>query len=144
MSEGLLDDDPFAIAESKHWKVVVPEPRDVQLDYDFDVDEEEEVDQVRKRISKAQTLIDRMAGAGLVMRIEETTISPGGNRHVYIHCSSHELDPLQRIIIQLILGSDPIREMLSFLRIVTGAKRPPTLLYEIDESVETIDVDPIK
>jgi hypothetical protein len=127
MSEGGLDDDPFEIAREKSWRVVIPEPNELQLDYDVP----EEAEMVVKTVD-AQRIIDRLNGAGLGLKIVKTTRSPGGNHHVYVQ-SDVNLDPMARIIIQLLLGSDPMREMLSFLRIHTGAKRPPTLLYEKNE-----------
>lgn len=52
--------------------------------------------------------------------------SHGGNIHVQL-TMSQELDPRSRIAIQACLGSDPIRELLSLIRVENGCADPIAL-----------------
>lgn len=59
-----------------------------------------------------------------------------GHRHVIVELTwQHnrqpvELDDTMRIALQATLGSDPVREMLSALRVLYDMDRPPTVLFE--------------
>ena len=58
--------------------------------------------------------------------------SPSGRpgRHHVVVTMPRPVSPMERIALQAILGSDPIREMLSWFRIERGIEEP-TIFFEI-------------
>lgn len=86
----------------------------------------------------------KQAEVDLIQRLEEfglleppcdnkflITVSPGGNRHLYIWLD-RGLSLAQRIALQLLGGSDPVRELLSLMRELTPGREstPELCLFE--------------
>jgi hypothetical protein len=62
------------------------------------------------------------------LRDELVTTSVNGNRHRYYKLEA-PLDPTERLLLQACLGSDPLREILSLLRLKEGSEAV-TVLFE--------------
>jgi anaerobic glycerol-3-phosphate dehydrogenase len=58
--------------------------------------------------------------------------SRNGNWHVRVQLAE-PVNDIERILLQACLGSDPKRELLSFLRLKFRLDRPPTVFFEKPE-----------
>jgi len=106
--------------------VVVPSTADtLQLDFDSEAAYEEFLE---SRLPKLLNLYD-------VKRVYWTE-SASGNKHVYV-VLPFESTPIERIALQAVLGSDPIRELLSIRREDEGADNP-SLFFEKPNAVEHV------
>lgn len=75
-------------------------------------------------------MYNRMEMDQLVMgRLD--TVSRNGNKHVYVRLQCH-LTLAQRVALQLLLGSDPIKELLSIQADMLNAEIP-TAMFETPE-----------
>lgn len=72
-------------------------------------------------ISKNVTEVMETNGMTLCMTGKLITTSKSGNQHVYIK-TAFDLNEYDRLIIQLALGSDKIKEMLSLIRLREGSE----------------------
>lgn len=129
MSE--LNEDPVKVANGLGLSVVLPEDDELFIDLDNEAD--------RAVMNEGITILDKL---GIHLKITKETVSPGGNRHVYIKASAWPksfgvnsekvfLTPTDRVLLQACLGSDRKRELLSWLRIVLpDINRPPSLFFE--------------
>lgn len=104
-----------AIAASMGLVCFLPEPQELFLDLD------------KESIQRGRVL-EVLEQNGWGVQATLTTRSKNGNQHEYIKLDV-ALGPLQRIALQAILGSDPVREVLSVLRLNAGATAS-TALFE--------------
>jgi hypothetical protein len=116
-----LDDDPYLVAATLGLRVVVPGPRELFLD----IDSPEDLAFYREQLSRLNSRIHMLTETRI-------TRSSGGNYHVYLE-SVYALTPVGRIMLQAILGSDRVRELLSYLRIELKLNREPTLFFEVND-----------
>ena len=100
--------------------LIVNEATPTELQLDFDKDNPQPIDFYDRCIIVEENFTERIT-------FRETT-SPGGNTHVYLNFDT-PLDIHTRIILQLYLGSDPIRELLNLKRVLAGTPKP-IILYE--------------
>jgi len=114
--------EAFIKAEKKGLKVIVPEDNQLQID----IDDENQLAVFEERIKKLKTHNFEIKD----VKIQES-ISGSPHRHIYITLEEHFTD-LERIFLQLFLGSDPVRELLSYERIREGDEYP-TLFLEKEE-----------
>lgn len=116
-------DKAFKLAAERGQRVVLPDEYTLQLD----VDNEETYKMLNKRLELLRHL-------HYYPSIIKDVVSKSGlpHRHIYIKVSKI-LTQTERIVIQQYLGSDPIRELLSYVR-VTLNDPYPTLLFEPLES----------
>ena len=99
-------------------------PADNELQLDIDSEEQYAV------WKKAESIIAR--NAVFTAEVEEAPSSSGlPNRHIRIRLP-FDVTPWQRIALQAALGSDPVRELLSCVRMLKGDVHP-TLLVERPE-----------
>ena len=106
-------------AKEKGCVVVKPGPRDLFVD----IDTEEQLENFEKCF---EILTRSVQGIRMVMRP-----SPSGEKgrfHAYV-TMPYDLTSKDRILFQAILGSDPVRECLSYVRLVCGDENP-TLFFE--------------
>jgi hypothetical protein len=103
------------VATSLGMEAFLPEPNEIQVDLDKDA---------KLHAGILQLLNDN----GLPLSVGLTTISKSGNKHVYL-TANRSLSDSERIILQACLGSDPVREVLSMIRIACGSTAP-TALFE--------------
>lgn len=125
-------EEAYAQAEREGFEVVVPDEYTLQLD----IDQPNFTYANNVEFAKLVHCLDQNFGVaqrsqcGGGYDIQET-VSPGGNTHITIRLKK-PVDATQRILLQACLGSDSIREMLSFFRILAGDKTP-TLFFEAKE-----------
>jgi len=119
------------VAKERGLIVVAPKPDELFIDLDCDEDFQE----FRKRLAdfNSQKL-------GFVLRIERLTPSASGPPHYHAVVKISDADFLEpeqviltderRILLQFLLGSDRVREILSVYRMLRQDDRPPTLFFE--------------
>lgn len=102
-------------------EIVLPAPNELQID----IDSYEQYEIYRQRIKELNQI-------HCVKKTKEIP-SPGGadHRHIYISLED-EVSKEERVFLQLFLGSDPIREYLSFCLIKIGDPCP--VLFFEDEN----------
>jgi len=116
----VLSDPPMEIAERLGLVAVLPGPDELLLDIDD-----------AEGLSRMEAALACLAINGEEVVEVKRTVSAGGNTHVYLRLPRWgELDPVRRIALQACCGSDPIRELLSLLRVVRNYNVPPTVLFE--------------
>jgi hypothetical protein len=70
----------------------------------------------------------------LVHSVHQTT-SKSGNLHIYIKLN--EPLPLEtRLLLQAALGSDPMRELLSYIRTTKGIRKVASVLFETTQAAQ--------
>jgi len=117
-----LEDDPVTAAEELGLVCVTPQPNELFID----VDSEESY---QRYIKASQCLSSNNFQVDLV----RATPSKSGGPHMHIVLrvtATYSLTDMERILLQACLGSDPIREILSYLRIKYGSPYPPTTFFE--------------
>lgn len=116
--EGGLDTSAEAKArfEGEGFQVVFPQPNELQID----IDSEEQ----REKFLRLFEALNRNSG-GLQFTVTKDTPSRSGlpKRHLTLSCS-RDMDAVMRIALQASLGSDPMRELLSFCRHLQGDPNP--------------------
>lgn len=119
------------VAKERGLVVVYPEKNQLQ----FDLDTKEEREEFMKRCHE---MIN-----GRNFHFHEH-VSPGGgeHRHVTLTFFDMEFTEWQRIALQSVLGSDPMREFLNARRLMEGATDKPTRLFETQETVEKMKANP--
>lgn len=125
--EYTIDRDPYKVAEEIGGLQVV-EANDNHLQIDLDSGD-------------VNTLVDRvnlLVKLGIVpfapdAANSKVTFSKSGNLHAYVKLSEG-LAPEERVILQLFLGSDPIRELFNYLRLKRSVPRPGIVLFETEEN----------
>lgn len=95
--------------------VVYPEDDQLQID----LDDEKGYALFQKRIRDAQNFLDWE-----VVWEEQPSKSGLPHRHITVTVRGKNFTPEERILYQVMFGSDPIREGLSVLRLKMGIDRP--------------------
>lgn len=111
----------MALAAANGWDVVVPNDNELLLDFDDD-------ESYQRFLSLTSSFESNIAGIHAIM----VSVSKSGDptrRHVYITLDRN-VSSLDRITFQLILQSDPVRELLSWARYEDG-EQYPTLFFEL-------------
>lgn len=125
------DDDSseyIAQQQAAGFVVRIPGPCELQIDLDTDAH--------YATHRRAMEIFDRkVIGA----KVRETT-SRSGKRHVHIELP-FAIDPWQRIAWQAALGSDPVRELLSSVRVLNGDSAPTLFVETKEAAASLIDVD---
>jgi hypothetical protein len=126
--DNIKSERAFADAKLLGYKVVVPEPNQLQID----IDNEQARTVYSKNIDRFQAHI-----ADLKCAAQETPSKSGkpGKSHITLTLDVTHINPEQRILFQLMLGSDPVREFLSYVRWVNG-DATPTLFFEKPEQLQ--------
>jgi len=115
-----LSEDPQLIASKRGLDLVLPGPKELQIDLDYIGDE---------RVMHAA--IETLQNNGVGCEISKITESPGGNKHAYVTLFiDRPLTELERVCLQACLGSDRQRETLSFLRLWFNIPRPASCFFE--------------
>jgi hypothetical protein len=137
-----LIEDPAAKAVSLGLEMVLPDDNELLVDFDHPYDGR--ADKIRKGKHEGfERLLKVARSNGLFITIEKVTESKSGNIHVYLrveHTNGVTIDPMMRIALQAIFGSDPKRELYSVLRLLFAKDIPPTTLFEVNrESTKTLE-----
>lgn len=106
----------FNQVESEGKVIKIPERHQLQID----IDSEEQASIFKTNINIIRRYYD--------FTITEVRNSPSGGLHIYID-TPFDMDAAERIAWQAALGSDPIRELLSLVRMSNNIMYP-TLLVE--------------
>ena len=109
-------------AKAKGCKVVVPKSNELFVDIDC----EEDLERSRKYLVHIQ----RMEKCSY--RITESPSGRPGRYHVVVTLE-RDVEPMERILLQALLGSDRVREVLSWQRLRRGEKLP-TLFFEKEDA----------
>ncbi len=104
-------------AEKKGLKAVIPLDNELQID----IDNIEQLAVFEERMKYFQTWHD------CDIKIQESQ-SGHPHYHIYVTVKDLNLDPITRIFLQLFLGSDAIREFLSYKRLEEGDIHPTLFL----------------
>lgn len=109
-------------AEEKGCFVVYPQPNELFIDLDDPDDEGFMHDQIAR--------LRRYFPGGDVLVKMAPSKSGGGRQHVTITLPRPVKDAAERILLQACLGSDRVRELLSWARLETNATPHPTVFFE--------------
>ena len=116
------------LAEERGCTVLYPKVNELQLDIDSAEAYENFLLQRAILNSRNNILLE-----------SETTelVSKSGlpHRHIIIRLKDRVLDERERILLQLGLGSDPVRERINTMRLMTGVTRPTRLFRPKGESL---------
>lgn len=120
----LLDDEHRkATCDRKGLRFVLPEPSQLQLDIDS-------FEALGVYTANRERLGDLVTSA----KIEASPSRKAGHFHVTVTLSRPVKDAYERIMLQLLLGSDVTREVLSWRRATAGMS-DPTIFFERIEKV---------
>lgn len=111
------------IAKDKGLVAIIPEANELQLDLD------------NPPYVINGNVLKCLWNKGVEIQDTLKTISPGGNKHIYVRVSK-DMTAMERIAIQACLGSDPVREVLSVLRV--EAWDCPSALFETPEWADKV------
>jgi hypothetical protein len=103
--------DPVEAAQSMFVEIILPGPSELFLDFDTT----EAVEQFRKRF---EVFVQMEPNAEWSWRRSRTKIS---GRHVRVTLGRPTASPTERVMLQAMLGSDPVRELLALKRIRENA-----------------------
>ena len=98
-------------------KVVLPEPRQLQLDIDLP--------KLPEGYTEQLYILNQI---NPVVR-EHTTTSKSGNLHVYITLTN-DITPVERVLFQACMGSDIKRELLTYRNLLDSGNERPQFLFE--------------
>lgn len=105
-------------AASEGFKVIFSDSTTLLID----IDDDDHLAMFNARIDRIESEITGIES------IEEYTSSSGEpHKHIIVRMKD-EMDILDRLFLQIFLGSDPTREYLSYLRYIRGDKFPSLLL----------------
>lgn len=121
--------EAVAIAEREGLTCILPRACEVLLDLDKGAVVS---DAVMKAIRRTDSTPLTLFSDAL------TTISKSGNRHMYFR-ANRDLTNVERILLQACLGSDPVREILSFFR-DTLSSEAPTVLFETPTGAKAVEL----
>src|SRR5665213_1744744 len=107
-------------ADCRGCMVVIPKANQLFID----IDKEEDKKAFRKHL---KTL--KKECPGLVLDVKNKPSSSKGHRHITIELSE-DIEDGTRILLQAVLGSDRVRELLSYVRLRSGFRKHPTLFFE--------------
>ncbi len=114
---------PEAIAAAKGLRVVYPASSELQIDIDS-----------TEQLNTFWRLLAVFARNRSVtgVRVSPSPSGRDGRYHVTVTLGVNLVDAMQRVCLQSLLGSDPVREMLSWERVL-NADPHPTLFFELPE-----------
>ena len=134
------DRHPLEVAEEQGLLMVTPERFELFIDIDEETEE-------RQRAMLAKGILTLRKNGSTVETIKETISKSGKGWHVYLRAEVpgwDSEDPIVRSALQAMIGSDPVKEILSLFRVWKHADRPPCTFFEtVGESSLAFDGDDI-
>ena len=113
----LLDQDMYEVAKSNGCSVITPEPNQLFLDIDSEKD-----------YLYMESILSSLQELNLISRDFNMTVSfsksGGQHKHVVLTFTNRIFTEQERILFQLLLGSDHKKERISFLRLLAGQENP--------------------
>ena len=120
MSSYAIDNDPEIAAAATNQRCVVPGPRELFLDLDTDED-----------FVRSEHILRVLNNNGHGAECIDVHASKSGAPHRHMTVTLYrDVTPIERIALQACMGSDPVREVLSLIRIWSGSQYPPTVFFE--------------
>jgi hypothetical protein len=113
--KGIMNVEKYA--KNNGLRIVLPEPRQLQLDIDSTTLPEDYPEQLYI-----------LGQQNKILNVRQTT-SKSGNLHVYIDLDL-DISPVERVLFQLALGSDRKRELLTFFNLSDPENQRPQFLFE--------------
>ena len=110
--------DADEIASNEGLIIVEPLPNELQIDIDSPIIPKSYNDQ-RDILCVFKSITNH-----------RITTSKSGNKHIYIQLKD-PITPVERILLQLALGSDPVRELLTYHNILDPTNLRPQFLFEV-------------
>jgi hypothetical protein len=136
----LSDEGANTAAKKKGLVIIYPKDNQIQIDIDSE-----------EAFKEFQLRFEKLFDTPLCMHQGENVISPGlfniktfpsssglPNRHIYITFQNRTFSALERIHLQSVLGSDPMRELLDTKRLFDGYTKTPTRLFEKPKVAEQL------
>jgi|SRR5271154_2683860 len=123
--DNIKSDRAYADASVLGLEVVLPERNQLQID----IDNEQGYNVYSKNIDRFMAHILQLAD---VAEVKTSKSGDPHRKHITLTLDTPEINPETRILYQLMLGSDPVREFLSYVRWVNGDPTP-TLFFEKPE-----------
>jgi hypothetical protein len=108
-------------AREKGCVVVYPGPNDLFVD----IDSEDDLDFFHEAIVRLRRYFP---GGDILVNV--TPSKSPGRYHATVTIPRPVKDAAERILLQAVLGSDRVRELLSWARLETGATPHPTVFFE--------------
>lgn len=120
--------DVEALAQAQGLVPFLPEADELMLD----LDEADGAPAARARVGEV------LENNGIGVLASLTTTSKSGKYHLYLRLD-RPVTPHERIALQACLGSDPVREVLSLLRLMQGGEPAAvTALFETEEEARKV------
>jgi hypothetical protein len=113
--KGIINVEKFC--KDNDVKVVLPEPRQLQLDIDS------------PKLPEGYTEQFHILNQINPVLKEHTTTSKSGNLHVYIDLMN-DITPVERVMFQACMGSDIKRELLTYQNLLDSTNERPQFLFE--------------
>ena len=109
----------YETADQFDLNVVLPKPNELQIDIDNKTSME--------TFNRALPVIESRFGD---VKIEKQHSKSGGEKyHITVSMEKNIMSDTERVILQACLGSDPVREILSYYRILDG-ETPVSMFFE--------------
>lgn len=126
----ILDTDPYrekreeyvARMEADGFSIRYPESNELLID----LDSEKALKEFTTRIIRVSHELE-INQAGMELSYNVYPSKTEGHYHVIVKMPFNLDEPFERVALQAVLGSDPVREMLSIFRIWLGDKYPSLL-----------------
>jgi hypothetical protein len=118
-----FSDHPEKYAEKHGLKVNVPYANELQVDID-----------AKKLPEHFQFCLEIIGQSNPVISVSYTT-SKSGNLHAYVELRN-DLTAHERIALQAVLGSDPVREALTYRNTLDVNNKLPQFLFELKDAVK--------
>lgn len=131
-----LDEDPYEVVKKLErekglrYRVVLPRDDELQID----IDNLEALAVFQGNYTRLREYWHHRWAGGCEMTCEVVPSKTEGHFHITVRLPT-EIDDQERIMLQALLGSDPVRELLSLVRIWAGLERPPTCFFEPREKL---------
>lgn len=124
--------EALAYAEQNGLDVILPNPNQLFVD----IDSEDALAIFVNRVGEIRKWVD------LDYLVNSSPSGRKGHYHIYVTLTRNITSENERILLQLLLGSDPSREVMSWARVVAG-NSAPTLFFEKKEEIE-IEQKPLR
>lgn len=122
------EEEAVGIADAMNLEAFFPLENEVFLDIDS------------REYLRRKAVIEALFNAGeensIAIVDELVTNSKGGNKHVYLRLD-RKISPLTRLVVQAVLGSDPVKEALTLLLLRAGGTGA-VALFETPKQAERV------
>lgn len=114
-------------ATAKKYGLIINEPHDNELQVDLDG---------IKFPEYFQSHLELISQWNKVVDVRYTT-SKSGNRHAYIELTN-PISQMERMLFQACLGSDPLRELLTYKNTLDPKNKRPQFLFELKDAIKRV------